>query len=222
MRVTINPVFDIETLKLISHEGEYDYDGPVELAKGDTAAEQMALQNDQNANALSQQYQQQSMAEQQQILPFLTQEMNNPQGFGQTGVNEMMTAGGEATAGNLGNSIEQANLRASRTGNPSSSASIIDAASRAGGAQLSNNALNVNLSNLDKKLQQQQSGEQGIAALSGGNIQEALSALGLSNQSANSYNTAYGTEGANWFTPVLQGIGALGQGVGAAAGGILG
>lgn len=36
MRITINPVFDIETMQLIGHDGQYDYDGPVELCRGET------------------------------------------------------------------------------------------------------------------------------------------------------------------------------------------
>lgn len=128
--------------------------------------------------------------EQNQILPFLTQEMNNPQGFGQTGLNELETAGGEAVSGAVGAGDEAARLRASRTGNPSSTASIIDAVARAGGQQQSTNALDVNKANLQEKLAQQQAGEQGIAGLSSGNIGESLAALGLSNQAVNDYITA--------------------------------
>ena len=112
-------------------------------------------------------------------------------------------------------------LRASRTGNPSSSGSIIDAASRAAGQQQSNNALGVNEANLGEKLNQQQAGAQGIAGLSSGNIGESLSALGISNQAVNDYTNAY--KATDWQADLgaIGGlIGDVGKGVGAAATGI--
>lgn len=181
---------------------------------------QEAQANVAKGDVYSQNLMNQGQAEQNQILPFLQSEMTNPQGFGTQGVNELETAGGEATSGALGQAKEAANLRASRMGNPSSTASIIDAASRAAGQQQSTNALDINKANLQEKLNQQQAGEQGIASLSAGNIGESLSSLGLSNQAVNSYIQAMqNTNPLNEFGTF---IGDIGKGVGAAASGILG
>lgn len=217
MRITLNPVFDIESGRRISHDGQYEYDGPVAEMKGGT---EQAQANINTANQENQQLMQQGQAEQNQILPFLSSEITNPQGFGTTGVNELETAGGQATSGALGQATESANLRASRMGNPSSTASIIDAAARAAGAQQSTNALDVNKSNLMEKLNQQQAGEQGIGALSAGNIGESLSSLGLSNQAVNSLIQAKANT--NPLNEIGGFIGDIGKGVGAAATGILG
>jgi len=180
--------------------------------------------NNATANSLQNTFAQQGQAEQAQVLPFLNQEMLNPQGFGQQGVNELQTAGGQAVSGAVGNANQAANLRASRSGNASSTGAIIDAASRGGMQQQSNNALGINTANLQEKLAQQQAGEQGIASLSSGNIGESLQSLGLSNQAQQGITQAYtaggGAMGA--FGTVLGDLGGIGTGVGAAAKGITG
>ncbi|GAC1632851.1 MAG: hypothetical protein NVS9B14_06670 [Candidatus Acidiferrum sp.] len=35
MKIRINPVFDMETMQMVCHDGEYEWDGPVELARGE-------------------------------------------------------------------------------------------------------------------------------------------------------------------------------------------
>lgn len=214
MKITINPTFSMETGELIAHDGQYEYSGQIQEFKGGTS---QAQTNINTANGLQDKFATMGEQEQQQILPFLTNEMNNPQGFGEAGVNEMITAGGEATSGALGGATEEANLRASRIGNPSSSASIIDAASRNAGKQQSDNLLETHLANLKEKLSQQQAGEQGIAELSSGNIAESLSALGLSNEAVKNYIEAYKNTGGplGGFSQAMgnlsSGLGSLGR-----------
>jgi hypothetical protein len=217
MRIRVNPAFNIETGELLTHSGEYEHSGPVILFKGGTS---QATANMNTANAEQSTLQNMGLNEENQVLPFLSSEMTNPSGFGQQGVNELMTAGGEATSGALGGAKEAAQLKASRTGNPSTSSSIIDAAARAGMNQQSNNALGVNEANLKEKLAQQQAGEQGIASLGEANIGESLSALGLSNQAVQDYISAYSQNSPMNTIPAM--IGNVGKGVGAAAAGILG
>ena len=161
---------------------------PRAMNKGGTtqASQNMATANAENTSLLNQ-----GQAEENAVLPFLKNEVTNPSGFGTTGVNELQTAGGEAVSGAVGAGNEAANLRASRMGNPSSTASIIDAVARGGAQAQSGNALDVNKANLQEKLNQQQAGAQGLSALSAGNIGESLSALGLSNEALNSYINAY-------------------------------
>jgi hypothetical protein len=215
MRITLNPTFSIETGELISHGGQWEHEGYCIFLKGGTAQAQKNIDTANNENS---QLFGQGQQEQAQILPFLQQEMTNPQGIGEAGRNQLLTAGGEATSGALANAKEEANLRASRMGNPASTASIIDAATRSGAQQQSKNALDVNQLDLQTKLAQQQAGEQGIGALSSGNIGESLSALGLSNQAVDDYIKAYSAN--NPLTTISNAIGAVGKGVGAAATGI--
>lgn len=153
---------------------------------------------------------------QNEILPFLNSEVTNPVGFGQTGVNELLTQGGQATSGAVGAGDEAAKLRASRLGNPSSSASIIDAVSRAGASQQSNNALNVNTDNLQEKLKQQQAGESGIASLGTGDMNAALGSLGLGNSATNSYiQASANTNPLNAIGGIFGDLAGIGTGIGA-------
>lgn len=56
MRITVNPVYDIETWALISCDDQYEYDGPIEQLKGEgTAKSQLDLQNKMQADAAAQQ-----------------------------------------------------------------------------------------------------------------------------------------------------------------------
>lgn len=56
MRITVNPVFDIETMRLVGFTDQYDYDGPVELLKADgTAKDQLKINNALVADQLAQQ-----------------------------------------------------------------------------------------------------------------------------------------------------------------------
>ena len=128
---------------------------PRAMNKGDMS---QMMQNANTANAENTQLTNMGIGAEQQVLPFLQSEIANPQGFGQQGVNEMLTAGGQAASGATGQATEAANLRASRSGNPSSTSSIIDAAARAGMQNQTNNANNVNIQNLQEKLKQQQAG----------------------------------------------------------------
>ena len=72
-------------------------------------------------------------------LPFLQNELTNPQGFGQQDLSQMQTQGGQATAGALGAGKEAATLNASRTGNTAAVPGVIDNATRSAMQQQSNN-----------------------------------------------------------------------------------
>jgi hypothetical protein len=218
VKITVNPTFDIETGALLAHDGQYEYDGPYMAMKGGTS---QAQANINTANADNSQLFSQGQQEQSQILPFLQGEMLNPQGFGTAGTNELLTAGGEAASGATGAATEAANLRASRMGNPSSTASIIDAAARSGAQQQSANALDVNKANLQEKLNQQQAGEQGIGALSSGNIGESLSALGLSNDAVKDYISAYSANSPlHTLTSLMGAAGSAAKGIGEGVAGV--
>jgi hypothetical protein len=115
-------------------------------------------------------------------LPFLQNEMTNPQGFGQQTVNQMQTQGGQATAGALGAGKEAATLNASRTGNTAAVPGVIDATTQQAMRQQSNNVLGIDQANAQAKLQQQQAGVSGLEKMYGTDVGAALQSLGLSNQ----------------------------------------
>jgi hypothetical protein len=178
----------METLQWVGNDGVYEYDGPVSDFKGPGAAQAVTNMGTgaTNANTLFGE----SQGEQSQILPFLSQEATNPQGFGQQTMGQMTTAGGQATAGALGSGINKADLTASRTGNQAALSDIIAAATRGGESATSNNSLDLGLQNAKLKQQQQQAGITGIGELSAGNEGSALSSLGLSNSAIQDWASA--------------------------------
>ena len=210
MRITTRVSWDWDG-NLLGWEG-YEYDGPVASAKGGTG---MASQNFNTANAMNQGLYGQAESLQGQLLPFLQQEMLNPQGMGPQGVNQLVTSGGQAVSGELGQAREAASLRASRMGNPSSTAAIEDAATRAGLRQQSNNILGINEEDLKLKLAQQQAGAQGLGALGAQDLNAALSSLGLSNQAVSDYTAAW--KASNPMQMIDQATQAVGNLGGAAA-----
>lgn len=124
------------------------------------------------------------------IFPFLTGEMTNPQGFGTTALDQMLTQGGEAVSGATGAASEAANLNASRTGNTAAVPGIIDATARNAMKQQSDNALNVNIKNALLKNEQQQAGARGLEGLYGEDLSAALKATGLENETLGEWTGA--------------------------------
>jgi hypothetical protein len=89
MRITINPVLDMETLLFVSNDGVYEYAGPVALAKGDqTAKNAEAQQASFNATLMS--TFQQQFATQKNTLDYLKSKMqpmiDNPTGLSDAGL----------------------------------------------------------------------------------------------------------------------------------------
>jgi hypothetical protein len=123
-------------------------------------------------------------------LPFLQNELTNPQGMGQQALSQTQTQAGQATAGALGAGKEAATLNASRTGNTAAVPGVIDATTRQAMQQQSNNALQTNLENDQLKQQQQQAGSAGLEKMYGTDVTAALGALGLSNQAIGEWNQA--------------------------------
>lgn len=125
-----------------------------------------------------------------QLTPFLENELNNPQGFGQQGLSQLQTQAGQATAGALGAGKEAALLNASRTGNASAVPGVIDATTRGAMQQQSNNVLGTNLANDELKQKQQQAGASGLQDLYGTDVGAALKSLGLEDDSINAWTGA--------------------------------
>lgn len=124
------------------------------------------------------------------VLPFLTNEINNPQGYDPTTLSAMQTQGGQATAAGVGGASQAASLLGSRTGNTAATPGIIDSTARAGMSQQSNNALSILNNNAQLKQQQQQAGAEGMEGLYKTDTGNALQALGLADQSLGQWTNA--------------------------------
>jgi hypothetical protein len=141
-------------------------------------------------------------------LPFLQNELTNPQGFGQQDLSQMQTQGGQATAGALGAGKEAATLNASRTGNTAAVPGVIDATTRNAMQQQSNNVLNTDMANEQLKQQQQQEGSQGLEKMYGTDVSAALQALGLSNNAIQDWTgaqSAVQNADLGWYNAANQG-----------------
>lgn len=218
MKITINPVLDMETLQWVSNDGTYEHDGPVADFKGSKVSAQ-----DQANQAQAASWASPLMAMgQSQLGPLSTEFRNetyNPQGLGQQAINQMITQSGQNTAGALGSAEERNRLAGARSGNSAfSGAANNDFIRQALGAN-ANTGLDVNLANDQLKQQQQQAGIAGMEGLSQQEIESAMNALNTSSGASNAWSQAYTAY--QPFEQVMSGIGSLGAGVGAAAKGIL-
>lgn len=125
-----------------------------------------------------------------QLFPFLSGEINNPQGFGTQALDQMITQGGESAAGATGAAGEEASLLGSRTGNTAAAPAIIGATARNAAKQQSNNVLGADIANAREKVAQQQAGAAGLGNLYGTDVSAALKALGLADNSLEAWNQA--------------------------------
>lgn len=140
------------------------------------------------------------------LMPMLSQEATNPEGFGKAGLAAMNTASQQSTGGSTAGAVGEGLLAAARNRNSGGAAPALDAAVRSGQQQQSQNAVGIQGENEQLKQAQQQAGLSGMAGLYGKNTGDALSALGLENQSTTALTQA-GQSG--WYQNLNQGIGSL-------------
>jgi hypothetical protein len=140
------------------------------------------------------------------LLPFLNQEVTNPQGFGQPALNAMTTATGQAVSGATSAANQNAKLQAARTGNPAAQSAIIANAARTGQNAQSDANLDTTIQNAELKQRQQQAGASGLMNLTGLDTKAALDSLGLSDESINAWSGANKSAGNLWsnaFLPLI-------------------
>ena len=197
MKITTKIVWSIETGAVLERES-YDYDGPLELAKGGG----MAKQNFDTANTDSSNYTNQALGINASLIPTLQSEVQNPIGFGQQALTQMQTQGGQDAAAQQAAAQQRATLAASRTGNLASLPAVQDQLARSGTQSADQNALGLSIDNNQAKLQQQQSGIKGLQALGATDTGAGLNALGLSNSAVQDYINSQ-----TWNNAIAGGVG---------------
>jgi hypothetical protein len=115
------------------------------------------------------------------LFPSLASEVTNPQGYGTVGLNAMNTANQQSIGGADAGAAGTGNLEAARTRNVGGFQPAISEANRAGGRQLSQNALGIQEANENQRQRQQQAGLAGLQGLYGTEMNTALGAGNLSN-----------------------------------------
>lgn len=164
------------------------FHGPVN--KGGAASRNQAIANESTAATDASTLLGESQDVQNELLPFLTSEMQNPSGLPQSTLNAMTTSAGQTASGRVADATQQAQLRAARSGNTAGESAIIANAARSGGKIMSDAALQTQIENAQTQLEQQQAGAQGVGSVMSGDLNAALGELGISNQAINSWANA--------------------------------
>jgi hypothetical protein len=220
MRVLLNPVFDIETGRLLSHDGESFVDEfPIRCDRGATS---QAKTQGQQAGAVAGQSEANANQIYSSVVPGLIRQAQTPQGLTAGQLNTATTASGEAAGGANAAATGEGRLAALRTRTAGGYPAALDEAARAKGRTLATNAQGLQLTNAKLGLQRQSDAQRQLEGLYGTNSSDMLKAMGLQNEDL-STQLAAGRQG--WLQntdQTLQALGSLGGGVGAAAKGING
>jgi len=134
------------------------------------------------------------------LLQSYQDEINNPQGIGQVGLNAENTASQQSTGGSIAGSVGQNNLMAARTRNKGGFQIANDEAVRSGMRQNSQNAVQNVAQNERLKETQRQMGRAGEHGLFDTSNQTALGALGAETGATKALTDA---SGPGWFSNML-------------------
>jgi hypothetical protein len=178
-RFLLNPTFDIETGKLLFHDGEF-FEEPRMLF--DRGAVNQAKSQGQQAGGVAANSQSQANTEYSSIVPGLIRQANNPYGFTAQQKNNMLTQGAEAAGGANATATGEGRLAALRSRTAGGFAPALDEAAREKGRQLS--GINLDVQNRDAMLanQRQLQAQQMLQGLYGTDTSNMLHAMGIQSQ----------------------------------------
>lgn len=151
-----------------------------------------------------------------QLLPFLTRELNSPQGYSQQQKGSMLAAQEAGAGGATSGLTTEANLAAARNRNSGSLSGAIADASRQKDKALASGAEGIEANNAQLQEQQKQSAASGLANMQGMDVNAQLKAMGLIPEDLNASTNAYGK--GDWLSSLNGITGAIG-GVAKLAGG---
>ena len=184
-KITIDPVFDIATGKLLSHSGQYeipDNEIPIRMDRG---AAGQAKTLGQQANAATGQSQGRATSEYGTIEPILQREATNPWGFTPLEKSSMITSAGEALGGVNSGAGGEARLNSMRTRNASGFAPALAEAARAKGREMATTQQNINMADAQVARQRQQQALQQLQGLYGTDTTNMLRSMGIADQDLN-------------------------------------
>lgn len=216
-RVLQNPTFDIETGKLLSHDGESFVDSfPIRCDRSvaKTAGQAAAGAKDVGAGFGSI-----ASGIGTSIIPGLERQANNPTGFDPTTQNRMLVANQEGAGGANAAITGEGRLAALRSRTAGGYAPALAEAARAKGRTLATGALDVQLENAKLAEQKRRAAQEQLSGMYSGLNEDQLKAMGIENEDLNTQLTA-GRQG--WLQNTLNTITALKGGGGGKSGGLLG
>lgn len=213
-RITINPVFDIETGKLIGHDGQYETDHvPIRCDRGATA---QAKQQGQAAGSVAAGSGANATADRAAVIPGLVSDASHPQGYSPVDLNNQRVAAEGSLGGATSGITGQANLMAARTRNSGGFAPALAEAQREKGRQLAGANLSIANNNADLKQRQQLQARQQLLGLYGTDTSNQLHGMGLQGEDLQS-QLAAGRQG--WLQNTEGVLGTIGN-LGASAAGV--
>lgn len=177
MKVTINPVLDMETLEFVSDDGQYEYSGPMALFNRsvERQAGRAAAGATQAGNVLG--------SEAGSIFglvePTLARQATAPPGFSPVDLSTMQSRAQEAANATAAANEEQAKLRALRSRNPAGIQSSQDAITQAASRAQGNSIQGIQSENAQLKERQRQEAFGGLTGLYDTNVSGMLRAMGL-------------------------------------------
>ncbi len=177
MRIATKVVVDVETGHVIERH-DYEYSGPMALAKGGTQGIQNAgLQNLQLNNATAAQMAQQQEALQSQLIPTYTSMLN--QGYTPQEKEAMTTSGIGAIGSTYGAATQMAANRAARTRNEAGVAAQEDVLARNKGTATGTEAANLQQQFAQQRLKNLYAGLSGLSNIFGQDISTEAKLYGL-------------------------------------------
>jgi hypothetical protein len=204
-RFLLNPTFDIETGKLLSHDGEFFEELKILFDRG---AQQQAKNLGQQAGGVAGSSQANANQERSTIIPGLEREAQTPMGFTPEQTNKMLVASQEGAGGGNAALTGEGRLAALRTRTAGGFAPALDEAARVKNRTLASNALDVQNQNARLGLQRQDAARRQLEGLYGTDTSNMLRAMGLQNEDL-STQLAAGRQG--WWQNLNQGLQTAGK-----------
>jgi hypothetical protein len=143
------------------------------------------LSNSGTATGLSQLYSNNAAGVNSTLMPALTAEAVNPQGFTPTQIGAQTTAAEQTAGGSNAGATGGALLRAVRTRNAGAAPAAVDASNRGASENLSQINAGIQTRNADLQQKNKQAGINGLEDLYKTNVGAGENALGISNTSLN-------------------------------------
>lgn len=143
------------------------------------------------------------------LVPGLTNQSINPQGYDPTTLAKMRTSALQTAGGSAAGGVGAGRLYEMRTRNAGAAGNAIASASQAAGETLGKENLGIDVSNAKLKQQQQSEAQHELGSIYSTDLGASLNALGLSNQALGTENQ-YKNPWLGILGQGMQGAGALG------------
>ena len=172
-----------------------------------------ALNAGNNASNVGAGYGAQAAGVNSQLLPFLTRELNNPQGFSQQQTGAMEGAAEGGAGGSTAGLTTEANLASARDRNSGGFSGALDDAARQKDKALAGTSEGIAGQNAQLQQKQQQSAATGLSNIQGMDTSAQLKSMGLIPEDVDAATKAYGT--GDWASQLGQLTKGINSGIGA-------